>query len=44
MSSWDFHRDGRWHKVGPQYPEWEMTRMTILEKESSSVKPSAEEK
>ena len=36
--------DGRWHKVSSQYPEWEMTRMAILEKESLSVKPSAEEK
>ncbi len=36
--------DGRWHKVGPQSPEWQMTRMAILEKESLPVKPSAAEK
>ena len=36
--------DGRWHKVGPQSPEWQMTRMAILEKESLPVKPSVEEK
>ena len=36
--------DGRWHKVGPQSPEWKMTRMAILENEISPAKPSAEEK
>ncbi len=36
--------DGRWHEVGPQSPEWRIPPMAILEKESSSVKPSAEEK
>ena len=36
--------DSRWHKVGPQSPEWKMTRMTILEKEVSPAKPSVEEK
>ena len=36
--------DGRWHKVGPQSPEWQMPRMTILEKEVSPAKPSVEEK
>ena len=36
--------DGRWYKVGPQSPEWQMTRMAILEKESLPVNPSAEEK
>ena len=37
-------RDGRWHKVGPQSPEWKMTRMAILEKEVLPAKPSVEEK
>ena len=36
--------DGEWHKVGPQSLEWQMTRMTILEKEGLPVKPSAAEK
>ena len=36
--------DGRWHKVGPQSPEWQMPRMTILEKEVSPTEPSVEEK
>ena len=36
--------DGRWHKVGPQSPEWQMPQMAILEKEELSVKPSVEEK
>jgi hypothetical protein len=36
--------DGRWHKVGPQSPEWHMPRMTILEKEVLPAKPSVEEK
>ena len=36
--------DGGWHKVGPQSPEWQMTQMAILEKESLPVNPSAEEK
>ena len=31
--------DGRWHKVGPQSPEWQMPRMTILEKGVSPVEP-----
>ena len=35
--------DGRWHKVGPQSPEWQMPRMTILEKEVSPTEPSVEE-
>ena len=39
-----FSPDGTWHKVGPQSPEWKMTRMAIIEKESLPVKPSAEEK
>ena len=36
--------DGGWHKVGPQSPEWQMTRMAIIEKEGLATKPSAEEK
>ena len=36
--------DGRWHKVGPQSPEWHMPRMTIFEKEVLPAKPSVEEK
>ena len=36
--------DGRWHKVGPQSPEWQMPRMTILEKEGALAEPSVEEK
>ncbi len=36
--------DGRWHKVGPQSPEWQMPRMTILERKVLPPKPSAEEK
>ena len=36
--------DGRWYKVGPESPEWQMTRMAILEKESFPLEPSAEEK
>ena len=38
--------DAKWHKVGPQSPEWQMTRMAILEneKEDLPVKPSVEEK
>ena len=36
--------DGRWHKVGPQSPEWQMPRMTILEKEVLPGEPSVEEK
>ena len=35
--------DGTWHKVGPQSPEWQMTRMAILEKESLPTKPSVEQ-
>ncbi len=36
--------DSRWHKVGPQSLKWQMPRMAIIEKETLSVKPSAEEK
>ena len=36
--------DGRWHKVGPQSPEWQMPRMTILEKEVSPAEMSVEDK
>ena len=36
--------DARWHKVGPQSPEWQMTQMAILEKEDLPTKPSVEEK
>ncbi len=36
--------DGRWHKVGPQSPEWQMPRMTILEKEGLPTQPAEEEK
>lgn len=36
--------DGRWHKVGPQSPEWQMPRMTILEKGVLPGEPSVEEK
>ncbi len=36
--------DGRWHKVGPQSPEWKMTRMAILEKEVLPTKPPVGEK
>ena len=36
--------DGRWHKVGPQSPEWKMTRMAILEKEVLPTKSPVEEK
>ena len=36
--------DGRWHKVGPQSSEWQMTRMAILEKESLPTKASMEER
>ena len=36
--------DGRWHKVGPESPEWQMPRMTILEKEVLPTQPSVEEK
>ena len=39
-----FSPDGRWHKVGPESPEWQMPRMTILEKEVSPAEPSVEEK
>ena len=35
--------DGRWHKVGPQSLEWQMTRMAILEKESLPTKSSLEQ-
>ena len=36
--------DGRWYKVDPESPEWQMTRMAILEKEGFPPEPSAEEK
>ena len=36
--------DGRWHKVGPQSPEWKMTQMAILETEGLPAKPSVGEK
>ena len=36
--------DGRWYKVGPQSPEWQMTRMAIIEKEGFPPEPSAKEK
>ena len=36
--------DARWHKVGPQSPEWHMPRMTILEKEGLPTQPAEEEK
>ena len=36
--------EGRWHKVGPESPEWQMTRRAILEKEGLPAKPSVEEK
>ena len=36
--------DGRWHKVGTHSPEWQMTRMAIIEKGSLPIKPSAEER
>ena len=36
--------DGRWYKVGPQSPEWQMPRMTILEKEDLPAESSVEEK
>ncbi len=39
-----FSPDGRWHKVGPQSPEWQMPRMTILEKEGLPVESSVEAK
>ena len=39
-----FSPDGRWHKVGPESPEWQMPRMTILEKEGLPAEPSMEEK
>ena len=36
--------DARWHKVGPQSPEWQIPRMAIIEKEGLPVKRSAGEK
>lgn len=36
--------DGKWHKVGPQSPEWQMPRMAILEQEDLPAESSAEEK
>ena len=36
--------DSRWHKVGPQSPEWKLPQMTILEKEVLPTAPSVEEK
>ena len=39
-----FSPDGRWHKVGPQSPEWRIPPMAILEKEDLPAKPLVEEK
>ena len=36
--------DGRWHKVGPDSPEWRIPPMAILEKEVLPAKSSVEEK
>lgn len=36
--------DGRWYKVGPQSPEWQMTRMAILEKKILPANPPMEER
>ncbi len=36
--------DGKWHKVGPESPEWRMTRMAILEKGGLPAKLPVEEK
>ena len=38
-----FSPDGRWHKVGPQSPEWQIPPMAILEKEGLTAKSSVEE-
>ena len=39
-----FSPDGRWHKVGPQSPEWRIPPMAILERGILPTKPSVEEK
>lgn len=39
-----FSPDGRWHKVGPESPEWRIPPMAILEKEVLPAKPSMEGK
>ena len=36
--------DARWHKVGPESPEWQMPRRTILEKAGLPTEPLGEEK
>ncbi len=38
-----FSSDGRWHKVGPESPEWRIPPMAILEKEVLPAKSSVEE-
>ena len=38
-----FSPDGRWHKVGPQSPEWQITRMAIIEQKALPDKSSVEE-
>ena len=35
--------DGRWHKVGPQSPEWQITRMAIIEQKALPDKSSVDE-
>ena len=35
---------GKWFDVGPESPEWQMTGMAIIEKDSSPVKTSVKEK
>ena len=39
-----FSPDGRWHKVGPDSPEWRVPPMAILEKEVLPAKPLMEGK
>ena len=41
--SMGFSPDGRWHKVGPQSPEWQIPPMAILEKEVLPAESSVEE-
>ena len=36
--------DGRWHKVGPQSSEWQMTRMAIIERDNRPNKMPIKEK
>ena len=36
--------DGKWHSVGPESPEWRMTRMSILEKGGLPAKLPVEDK